>query len=132
MSTSHPVDRPGRFERALERRLEDVIHRLTVLTQRSRPEEWDGGGDNTPFNEGVDASRAVEERDFEQRESARLVDEADDLRGALQRIRSGTYGRCVECDGAIAASRLVALPETRYCIACETRREAAPSGSASG
>ena len=37
---------------------------------------------------------------------------------ALQRIEKGTYGRCESCGGAIGRQRLLALPATRYCIAC--------------
>ena len=37
---------------------------------------------------------------------------------ALGRVDAGTYGRCLECGGAIAKPRLEALPYTRNCISC--------------
>jgi len=127
MSTSHPIGRRGRIEKALEHRLETVIHRLAVLTQRSRPEEWDGGGDNTPFSESVDASRVVDERESDRLAAARLAEDAADLQGALERIRIGTYGRCLDCGQAISPQRLKALPETGFCFTCETQHEALPA-----
>lgn len=42
---------------------------------------------------------------------------------ALDRIAEGTYGRCVECDGAITKTRLNAIPYTPVCIKCAERME---------
>jgi DnaK suppressor protein len=45
------------------------------------------------------------------------------LRQALARIEDGTYGFCEECGQPIGASRLLARPEARLCIDCQTRAE---------
>jgi len=37
---------------------------------------------------------------------------------ALQRLDSGIYGQCEECDEPIKAERLLALPYTARCINC--------------
>src|SRR5258708_5904249 len=42
---------------------------------------------------------------------------------ALQRIREGTFGECVNCGNEINAKRLEAVPWTRYCIACQEKKE---------
>jgi RNA polymerase-binding protein DksA len=44
---------------------------------------------------------------------------------ALQRMENGTYGRCEDCDGAIAEARLKALPYTTRCIECARKQEQA-------
>ena len=44
--------------------------------------------------------------------------EIQEIRDALSRIDSGTYGRCTACGEAIPQKRLEALPTTRTCIAC--------------
>ena len=49
--------------------------------------------------------------------------EAQVLRQALARIEDGSYGECEECGQPIGASRLLARPEARLCIACQTRAE---------
>ncbi len=43
----------------------------------------------------------------------RLIDEA------LDRIASGDYGTCQECEQPIPAKRLRALPWARYCVGCQ-------------
>jgi DnaK suppressor protein len=42
---------------------------------------------------------------------------------ALQRLREGTFGECVSCGNEINPKRLEAVPWTRYCIACQERKE---------
>lgn len=41
------------------------------------------------------------------------------VRAALQRIESGNYGNCVECDWLISPRRLAALPWTPLCLECQ-------------
>jgi DnaK suppressor protein len=45
------------------------------------------------------------------------------LRHALAKFEDGSYGLCEGCGQAIGASRLLARPEARLCIACQTRAE---------
>lgn len=45
------------------------------------------------------------------------------LRHALAKFADGSYGLCEGCGQAIGASRLLARPEARLCIACQTRTE---------
>lgn len=42
---------------------------------------------------------------------------------ALQRIREGEFGECVNCGNEINTKRLEAVPWTRYCIACQEKLE---------
>lgn len=46
-----------------------------------------------------------------------------DVFAALQRVSSGTYGRCVVCGAAIAAARLEAIPEATRCVDCARAAE---------
>lgn len=45
------------------------------------------------------------------------------VRQALARFDDGSYGLCEECGQPIGASRLLARPEARLCIECQTRAE---------
>lgn len=47
-----------------------------------------------------------------------ILDQVDE---ALERIKHGTYGRCVECSAVIATERLNAIPYTPYCLDCARR-----------
>ncbi|MGE0666812.1 MAG: TraR/DksA family transcriptional regulator [Sphingomonadales bacterium] len=44
------------------------------------------------------------------------------IRAALERIESGTYGVCVSCGDDIAPARLEALPFAQQCIDCASGR----------
>ncbi len=51
------------------------------------------------------------------REALQQVDEA------LQRIRKGTYGVCVECGEDLNKKRLEAVPWASHCISCQEKIE---------
>jgi DnaK suppressor protein len=42
---------------------------------------------------------------------------------ALERLRQGRYGLCLECGEPIDIERLELRSHTRFCIACKTERE---------
>jgi DnaK suppressor protein len=45
------------------------------------------------------------------------------IRLALERLREGTYGECIECGNRIGEKRLKAVPWTPYCIECQEKIE---------
>jgi uncharacterized protein (DUF302 family) len=52
--------------------------------------------------------------------------DAEELRAidlALDRLATGTYGRCMDCGAAIDAARLEHMPEAIRCLACQQRQE---------
>ncbi len=51
----------------------------------------------------------------------RLVEEA------LDRLRLGGYGSCVNCEEPIPVKRLRAIPWARYCVRCQEKENAAVS-----
>ncbi|HEU6445342.1 MAG TPA: TraR/DksA C4-type zinc finger protein [Gaiellaceae bacterium] len=50
----------------------------------------------------------------------RLLEAID---AALGRIEDGTYGKCVNCGGAIPTERLEAMPWATLCIDCKRKEE---------
>lgn len=42
---------------------------------------------------------------------------------ALQRIKEGKYGKCLECKREIQKKRLDAVPWARHCIECQEKQE---------
>ena len=57
---------------------------------------------------------------------ALLADETAVLRevvAALERMREGTYGRCVTCGRSIPRVRLAVIPYARRCTGCQTQHE---------
>ncbi|MBI3811290.1 MAG: TraR/DksA C4-type zinc finger protein [Nitrospirae bacterium] len=45
------------------------------------------------------------------------------INDALQRLREGTYGICEECGGEIPEKRLMVMPFTPFCVACQGKQE---------
>jgi DnaK suppressor protein len=123
MSTAYSINELARIEAQLESQLAEVNRRIEASRRSASPEEWQGGGDNTPLSEGADAARAMEERDSESERMTRLLERADGLRRALDRIDGGTYGTCERCQRPIDSKRLRVLPEAPYCVKCEEQIE---------
>jgi DnaK suppressor protein len=42
---------------------------------------------------------------------------------ALERLKNGTYGLCVSCQGEVQVKRLEAVPWARHCIDCQEKQD---------
>jgi RNA polymerase-binding protein DksA len=49
--------------------------------------------------------------------------EIEAIDAALERLDSGTYGRCTQCGATIAPTRLALHPEAARCVACQQLQE---------
>ena len=56
-------------------------------------------------------------------ERQRDAEELQDIDAALERMRAGSYGRCVVCGVVIPAARLDAYPTAKRCLACQSEHE---------
>ncbi len=86
--------------------LDRRIHSIEDQLDDPRPKDWEDA--------------AIESEGDEVLESLGLQSEAEirRIRAALERLRTGTYGECVECGAEIAAARLDLLPDTPFCKTC--------------
>jgi RNA polymerase-binding protein DksA len=87
---------------------------LDDLQQRAN----DGAGDDQ-----ADAGSKAFEREQELsllHNKQELITQAEH---AVERIGSGTYGRCEGCGAAIAKARLQAFPSATLCVTCKQRQE---------
>ena len=66
------------------------------------------------------SEKAVEQENDEVLEKLDAISrrEVVQLRAALERIATGTYGVCSKCGGRIEADRLAAMPTAITCIGC--------------
>jgi DnaK suppressor protein len=71
----------------------------------------------------LDEMRVSVDREIAFATRSLLVDRAQRLAAALDRVRNGSYGVCDECGGTIPSARLRALPEVATCVACQHRLE---------
>ena len=53
--------------------------------------------------------------------AATLLSRVHEIDAALERIASGSYGRCLHCGEAIPIERLEFRPYADRCVACPTR-----------
>jgi DnaK suppressor protein len=101
---------------AIRARLRGDVSAMAEVALRKNGME---GGDGT----GMPIHMAELASDnFEQEFTLSLLETEEDtlslIDGALERVSDGSYGRCVECEGAIPKTRLNAIPYTPVCIKC--------------
>ena len=108
----------------LEEDLRTAVSRLRRMGGAVAVEELPGPiGDNSPFADEVDEIQANERREIGFATRELLVERVNRLSAALDRLKDGEYGTCVECEEPISPARLRALPEVQTCVRCQDRIE---------
>lgn len=112
----------------IRQRLESELnHTMVRIRQQGGAvvmEEFPGAvGDNTPLADEVDVIRLNEDREMSLVTRSLLVERANKLADALERLRDGEYGICEECKEPIAPARLRVMPEVTTCVRCQDRLE---------
>src|SRR5262244_1784960 len=112
------------IQERLEKELWGAMSRLRRMDGAVALEEMPGViGDNSPFADEVDEIQANEGREIGFATRELLVERVNRLSAALDRLRDGDYGTCVECEEPISPARLRALPEVQTCVRCQDRIE---------
>ena len=113
-----------RIQERLEEELQGAVNRLRRMDGAVALEDFPGViGDNSPFADEVDEIQANEGREIGFATRTLLVERVHKLRNALDHLRDGDYGTCIECGEPIAAARLRAVPEVETCVRCQDRIE---------
>ena len=118
---------------ALERRLReergDLERTLEHINQLFSADQADESGELTTVDQHIaDIATDTENRELDVMRRKLVEDRIGLIDDALERIRRGSYGRCVVCDAEIEAERLEALPWTPYCLT-HASMDAAPATS---
>ena len=112
------------IRKRLENELSHTVHRIRQMGGAVVFEEFAGAlGDNSPFADEVDLIQVNENREMSFATRSMLVERANKLAEALERLRGGEYGICQECGETIAPARLRAVPEVTTCVRCQDRLE---------
>jgi len=112
------------IQERLKEELRGAVSRLRRMDGAVALEILPGAiGDNSPFADEVDEIQANEGREIGFATRTLLVERVHKLRNALEHLREGDYGTCVECGEPIAAARLRAVPEVETCVRCQDRIE---------
>ena len=108
----------------LEVELNHTVERIRRLGGAVLLEEFPGAvGDSTPLADEVDVISLNEDREMSFATRSRLVERANKLAEALDRLRDGDYGLCAECGEPIAPARLRIMAEVTTCVRCQDRLE---------
>lgn len=108
----------------IEKELGSVMDRLRQLGGVVIIEEFPGAlGDNSPFSDPTEEVQVQGEREVSFATRSLLVERANRLAEALDRLREGEYGTCEECGEPIAPARLKAMPEVTTCVRCQDKLE---------
>jgi DnaK suppressor protein len=113
---------------SLDDALEEVIERLQSLErelvfqlqaneQAAAPVDLD-----QPFGR-LSRMDAIQQQQMARAARAGQKVRLQQVKGALLRVGRGEYGLCVSCDEEIELKRLLARPETPYCIVCQSELE---------
>lgn len=100
-------------EKILNARLVDLSKRVAnidALLQEPLSADFEEQAGDLEGQDSLEAVEAVARREIKS------------IQAALGRIKSGTYGKCIECGTVIPLKRLESVPTALRCMECETQR----------
>ena len=112
-----------KFERILNKKKKRLQKQLSRFARKRKSLKGDYKALFPIFGRGKDEDSQELER-YESRVSLehQLELELQRVEAALQRIKKGTYGICVNCGQLISLERLKIYPEAEYCMKCHKQR----------
>jgi DnaK suppressor protein len=112
------------IRRRLEKDLRTASARLRQLGRIVALDERSGAiGDNSRGADELDGSQSTTSREVRWTTRELLVERVKRLSEALDRLREGAYGICVECEQPLSPARLRAMPEVQTCVSCQSGLE---------
>ena len=115
------------IKKKLEAELNRTVERIRHMGGTTTSVQTMGAvGDTSQLADEVDVIQINEDREMNFATRSLLVERANRLAEALERLRLGEYGICQECGEAIAPARLMAMPEVMTCVSCQDRLERTP------
>ena len=105
------------YKKKLQARREELLKAIARTGQEGREADEDPTVDLADKAANSYTKEFLFGQTHNDRQLLALVDEA------LERIREGTFGQCVQCEEELQQKRLEAVPWTRYCISCQEKQE---------
>ncbi|HEY7305522.1 MAG TPA: TraR/DksA family transcriptional regulator [Bryobacteraceae bacterium] len=82
--------------------------------------------------DAVDEATSDQDKSTALEENTLATETLRQVQEALQRIKEGTYGRCLDCGREIENARLEAVPWARYCLDDQQRHDQEGLAAAGG
>ncbi len=109
------------FQNKLEKELQTLEVELKGIGHKNpnNPKDWEASSGEVDINASDSADIADNIESYESNTAILkpLEIQYNDVKGALAKIKKGTYGVCEVCGKAIEPERLEANPAARTCIA---------------
>jgi len=114
-----------KFEKMLVELRERKLAYIQMLRELSisKPQRDDSGDISAFTDHPADISAESDEREKMATLLSRETELLKELDTALERVRSGVYGKCEGCGADISPARLQALPFATFCVKCQTETE---------
>lgn len=106
---------------AARKRLEAMLTELDGSTRVLVSEHGDPGELSDYDQHPADSATNLSDSDREEAVLEVVSRERQAIADALDRLREGSYGNCVDCGTALPAERLEARPEAARCVSCQQR-----------
>lgn len=106
-----------KFKKRLLADQEDVSKRIVELKKDDPFSDPEYSNDNAAVDNDV-REQETHQRIEAERDTLKI--KLKNIESALKRIEKGSYGLCKRCNKEIPEKRLQLVPETSYCVTCES------------
>jgi DnaK suppressor protein len=103
-------------KRLLDKR-DELLRMVSKSDQDGREADEEGTQDIADKAANAYTKEFLFHQSNDNRQTLALVNEA------LERIKEGSYGICVECHEEVQTKRLEAVPWARHCIECQAKQD---------
>jgi RNA polymerase-binding protein DksA len=107
------ISTPASRKKTLEAKLAETV--MTSALRQSLDVDYQA--------DPIDEVRSGIDRDVTIEQLNRRTQLGQEIRSALEKLSSGEYGICEECEEPISQRRLDVVPWARLCVKCQSRKE---------
>ena len=105
------------YRKRLHEKQEELLRMVSKSDQDGREADEEATQDIADKAANAYTKEFLFHQSNDNRQILALVDEA------LERIKGGTYGTCIECQDEVQPKRLDAVPWARHCIECQAKQD---------
>jgi DnaK suppressor protein len=105
------------YRRLLLEKRGELLRLVSKSDQDGREADEEGTQDIADKASNAYTKEFLFHQSNDNRQVLMLVDEA------LDRIKNGSYGICIECQDEVQPKRLEAVPWARHCIECQAKQD---------
>lgn len=111
----------------LEKLREEFQSTVDALKERLATSERDATDVAVVDQHPADTATETADRELDVSREAMFEARLSQIEEAFGRLKSGTYGTCIDCGQRIPDERLALMPDTPYCVKDATREQARAS-----